>query len=286
VVSREGGRELVALLVNGKANKVEVVRLNENGVVHRFGNVSVKPGEADDSLGLEARSLAVDNDGNIWVATDAWGQTSVFLAGPDGQPSEQTVDGRKGAVKKYAPDGRLLGVVSMLQAPMALKTAEANGKPVVLVSYRHVSSYHGAQVREGVVAISVAEIKRVGEIKVPAGSLDVDGDGHIWVGDVAGHVSCHTHEGSKILDLAGSPEAAVPDSQLPSGSPLPAAVRCDGEATVWVLYTLQKELVGAKTDGTDQTSGQRVPDDAGVLHQLKMIGQSPVAVGEAGCWKR
>ena len=62
-----------------------------------------------------------------------------------GPPIEESVLGAKGALKKFSPAGKLLGSISMLDAPMDLQAVTADGQPVILASYRHVSSYYGAR---------------------------------------------------------------------------------------------------------------------------------------------
>jgi sugar lactone lactonase YvrE len=284
IATTADGKGVVALLVDAAKNRVEVVRLGESGVLGKFGRCADQPGETDDALGTGARALAVDQDGNIWVATNAWGSTSVFQANKDGQPYEAIVTGAKGALKKFAPDGKLLGTVSLLETPMDLCLAAADGTPVVLTSYRHVSAYHGAMVREGVLVVAVAGAKRLAEIKLPGGSLDLDDQGRIWVADVAGHVACFSHKGQRLLDVASSPAPAVLDSQLPPGSPLPAVVRNTGEKVMAVLFTFQRRLNIFATNGAAPGIPMGVPDTAGVLRGLKIIGAVPLAVGEKGCW--
>jgi hypothetical protein len=100
------GKGLVALIVERPRNRVEIVRLGAGGIVRRWGRFAEKPAETDETLGLNSRALAVDKDGNIWATTNAWGQTSVFKLNQDNAPYEESVLGEKGAVKKFAPDGR------------------------------------------------------------------------------------------------------------------------------------------------------------------------------------
>jgi len=295
------GKGLVALVVESARNRVEVVRLGGGGVVKRWGRFSEKPSETDDSLGLGARAVVVDQEGNIWVATNAWGQTSVFKLNQDNSPYEDSIVGEKGAVKKFAPDGRFLGAVAALDVPLDLALAAADGKPVLLVSYRNVSAYHGAMVREGALVVDVAQVRRAGEIKVPAGSLAVDVQGRLWTADVAGHVACWTHKGQKLLDVASSPPEAVKDARLPSGSPLPAVVRAVGAAgtdKVGVLFTLQHKFVwldaGFRGHDPDfQTAGNRVmspesqtiPETAGAPVRLKASTSGVLAVCEKELWE-
>ena len=279
------GKELVALLVDAKKNRTEIVRLAEGGIARRFGRFSEKPGESDDTLGAGARAVAVDKAGNVWVTTNAWGATSVFKRGADGAPFEESVIGAKGALKKFSPDGRLLGAVSLLEAPMDLALAEADGTPVALVSYRNVSEYHGAQVREGIMMVRVADAARIGEIKAPAGSLAIDASGRVWIADVAGHVACYDLRGRKQFDVAGSAAPAVPDAKLPASSPLPAVVRADGKGTVWVLLTLGRKLASFDSKGAAQGDGRPVPETAGALFRLAATRAGPLAVGDEACWR-
>ena len=284
VVPDADGKGLVALVVDKAKNRVEVIRLGAAGVIGKFGKFSDKPGEADEALGVGARFLVVDKDGNIWVSTSAWGLTSAFKTNQDGSPSEESVIGAKGALKKFSPDGKFLGAISMLDVPMAATPAMADGTPVMLASYRNVSAYHGAQVREGVMVVRVADVKRATELKVPAGSLDLDEQGRLWVADVAGHVACYTFKGQKLFDVASSPAAAALDSQLPQGSSLPAVVRSDSKGTVWVLYTLQKKLAGIKADGSLVKDPAVVSPDAGSLWELIVTGAGPMVVGDKALW--
>ncbi|HUS90240.1 MAG TPA: hypothetical protein VM695_00275, partial [Phycisphaerae bacterium] len=228
VAAGPGGDELVALLVNPGRKRVQVVRLAKGRIVRRFGSFSDKPGEADDRLGGAARALAVDPEGNVWVATNAWGKTSVFRVNQDGAPYEESVLGAKGAAKKFSPEGRLLAAVPLLAEPMDLCCASADGAPVLLASYRSVSSYHGAQVREGTMVLAVREGRRIAEIKAPAGSACVDAQGRAWLADVAGHAAAHAASGRKLFDAPDGPPPAVADAQLPAGSPLPVVLRADG----------------------------------------------------------
>ncbi|MCY3017890.1 MAG: hypothetical protein NTW87_02505, partial [Planctomycetota bacterium] len=242
-------------------------------------------GETEDSLGAGARALAVDASGNNWVATNAWGDTSVFKTNQDGSPYQESVVAEKGALRRFSPDGALLGTVSLLDTPMDLALAEANGTPVVLAPYRNITSYHGAQVREGVMLVRVSDGRRVGEIKAPTGSVAVDEQGRIWASDVAGHVSCHELKGRKLFDVAGTPAAAVPDAKLPAGSPLPAVVRPDGKGTTWVLYTLQRKLAAVDASGKPQGEPKAAPETAGGLLRLAVTGAGPWVLGEKGGWR-
>jgi hypothetical protein len=274
------GKGLVALLVERAKNRVEIVRLGAGGVVKRWGRCAVKPGETDETLGTGARALLVDGDGNIWVTTNAWGSTSVFKLNQDNSPYEESVVGEKGAVKKFAPDGKFLGAVVALDAPTDLALASADGTPVVLAPYRNVSAYHGAMVREGVLLLNAAETRRVGEIKIPAGSVAVDGQGRVWAADVAGHVACYTHTGQKLADVTSSPPPAVKDARLPAGSPVPAVVRAAGPEGVAVLYTLQRKLATLDAKGAAVGDAKPVPETAGALVRLLSSPAVPWVLGE------
>ncbi len=237
------GKGLVALICDQAKNRTEIVCLNETGIGKRFGKFSDKPGENDDAIGNNCRGLVVDLDGNIWVSTNAWGQTSVFKRGDDGAPYEATEIGAKGAVKKFSPDGKILGTVSMLIAPLDLLPALANGKPVIIAGYRHMSSYHGAQVREGAMVISADTVKRAGELKLPGGSISIDDTGRVWVADVAGHVACYTLSGKLVFDVKDTPAAAVIDAVLPVTSPLPMVLRAGSQGSVWALAVMHRKLL-------------------------------------------
>lgn len=215
---------VAVLIVNAAKKRAEVVLLKANGL-KRFGKFSETPGENDETLGAGARALAVDQDGNLWVATNAHGLTSAYKVNQDGAPFEESVIGEKGAVKKFAPEGRLLGAASLLDAPMDLVPASADGVPVMLVSYRQVSHYHTTQVREAVMVIRTADVQRISELKIPAGSVCVDREGRLWAADVAGHVTCHDVKGKKLFDAADGIKAAALEAKLGSGEAPPVLVR-------------------------------------------------------------
>ena len=231
-----------------------------------------QPGESDATLGREARAVLVDRDGNIWAATNAWGQTSVFRTNQDGSPYEETVLGPRGAVKKFSPDGRLLGAVSLLDTPLDLVAVLADDVPVLLASYRSVSQYHGAQVREGIMLVRTADAARIGEVKAPAGSVCVDAAGRVWTADVAGHVSCCDLRGRRLLDAAASPAAAVPDARLPASSPLPVMLRCGTGGGVWTLHTLGRKLAALDAKGEPQGEPQPIAAAAGAVWRLSLAG--------------
>jgi hypothetical protein len=278
------GKGLVALVVEAAKKRVEIVRLGPGGVVKRWGRCADKPAETDDTLGIGARALAVDGEGNIWAATNAWGQTSVFKLNQDNSPYEESVVGEKGAVKKFAPDGRLLGAFGTLDAPTDLVVALANDKPVLLAPYRNVSAYHGAMVREGVLVVDVAQARRAGEIKIPAASLALDGQGRLWSGDVAGHVACYSHKGQKLLDVTSSPPPAVKDARLPAGSPVPAAVRATGADSIAVLYTLQRKLAVLDATGQPKGGAIAIPEATGAAIRLLARAPKSAVLGEKTIW--
>jgi len=279
------GKGLVVLLVDPAKKRAEVVRLSEGRIVRRFGRFSERPGERDDTLGAVARAIAVDRQGNIWVATNAWGQTSVFRRGADGAPYEASVTGNKGALKKFSPEGRCLGAVSLLEAPMDLALGEADGTPVALVSYRSVSEYHGAQVREGIVVVRVSDATRIGEIKTSAGSLCIDESGRLWIADVAGHIGCYDLRGRKQFDVANSPAPAAPDARLPANSPLPVVVRSDGKGTVWALFTLARKLIALDPKGAKRGEARPAPKTAGGLYRLALTPAGPVGIADQALWR-
>lgn len=277
------GKGLVALVMDPAKKRVEIVRLRAGGIVRRFGHFSDQPGETDPALGIGARAIAVDASGNIWVTTNAWGKTSVLVINQDGAPSEEAVIGAKGALKKFSPDGAPLGSISLLSAPTDLALASADGAPVILCSYRHVSTYHGTQVREGVLVAGIGDCKRLSEIKVPAGSVAVDSAGRIWTADVAGHVACSDAHGHKLFDVKNSPPPAVLDAVLPTSSPLPAVVRPAAAGGVWVLSTLKRSLASATAD--EDSSPREVPASAGELYRMTSDRDGVVIVGEKVLWK-
>ena len=274
------GKGLVALVVDPARQRSEVVRLGESGVGKRFGRFSQQPAESDDTLGSDCRALAVDREGNLWVTTNAWGATSAFRLNQDGSPYEESVVGAKGALKKFSPDGRLLGAVSLLDAPMDLVRAQADGTPVLLASYRNVSQYHGAQVREGVMLVRVADAARIGEIKAPAGSVTVDPSGRVWLADVAGHAACYTSRGVKQFDVAGSPPAAAAGARLPAGAPLPVVLRADAQGSVWALFTVTRKLALLDARGAPQGELQPVESAAGGLFGLAITPRGPLPISE------
>jgi hypothetical protein len=285
VVSDAAGKGLVALLVDRARKRTEIASLGAKGAVRRFGRYADKPGESDDTLGAGARAVAVDPAGNVWVATDAWGPTSVFRRGPDGSPLEESVLGVKGALKKFSPEGKLLGTVSLLDAPMDLALARADGAGVILATYRSVSEYHGAQVREGIMMVQISSVARIGEIKAPAGSVSVDTMGRIWAADVAGHISCHDIRGRKLFDVAASPAPAVLDAKLPAGSSLPVIVRAGGEGGVWALFTLAKNVVFLDAKGEARGNAKPVDEAAGTLLQLSVAADGPLVIAEKVLWR-
>jgi hypothetical protein len=279
--------ELVALIVNADKKRVQVVRLagGKVAVIKRFGDFAEQPGESDDKLGADARALAVDADGNIWVATNAWGKTSVFKTNQDGSPFEESVIGAKGAVKKFTRDGSRLAAVPLLATPMDLSLAAADGAPVVLASFRQVTSYHGAQVREGTMLLRVSDAARIGEIKAPAGSVTVDKSGAVWIADVAGHVASYDLKGHKLLDVSASPAPAVPDASLPTGSPLPVVLRAGSDAGVWALHTLARKLSAIDPKGEIAKDEKKPPESAGALYRFAVDTKGPVVVGTKETWR-
>jgi len=279
------GTELFALLVDPAKKRVEVARLGEGRILRRLGRFAEKPEEGNDTLGADARAIAVDGEGNVWVATNAWGQTTAFQRGADGAPFETSVVGAKGALKRFSPEGKLLGSVSLLDAPTDLAVGSADGVPVVLASYRNVSEYHGAQVREGVMVVRVSDAARLAEIKAPAGSVCLDEAGRVWTADVAGHVACFDVRGRKLFDVAATPAPAVPDAKLPPSSPLPAIVRSDGKGTVWALFPLTRKLVALDAKGAAQGDPKAIPEAAGDLWRLGATQAGPVAIGSKALWQ-
>jgi hypothetical protein len=231
-----------------------------------------------------ARGVAVDPEGNIWVTTNAWGQTTVFKRNQDNAPYEESIIGDKGALKKFAPDGRLLGALSLLDAPTDLALGAADGVAITLVPFRSVSEYHGAQVREGVMLVRTADVKRIGELKIPAGTISIDEAGRVWAADVAGHVACYSIRGTKQFDVAASPAPAVPDARLPASSPAPVVVRADGKGTVWALFTLGRKLVALDVSGAAKGEAKGISDDAGAIYRCAITPSGPMAISDKKLW--
>jgi len=175
--------------------------------------------------------------------------------------------------------------VSLLDAPIDLALAEADGVPILLVAYRSVSEYHGAQVREGIMLVRIADAAWIGEIKTPGGSICVDEAGRIWVADLAGHVACYTHKGRKLLDVAASPAAAVPDARLPVGSAAPVVLRSDGKGTVYALFTLGRKLLAFDAAGAPRGDGKPIPESAGSLYRLAITPSGPLAIADKALWR-
>ena len=71
------GKGLVALVVDTKGRRSQVVRLQRNGRRPALRPISPQPAENDDTLGTDCRGLAVDREGNLWVATNAWGASTL-----------------------------------------------------------------------------------------------------------------------------------------------------------------------------------------------------------------
>jgi hypothetical protein len=278
-----GGKGFAALVVDGAHNRCEVIRLGGGGIVKRFGEFSDKPTEIDAKLGSGARALTVDSDGNIWVATNAWGKVSVLVINQDGAPAEQAVIGAKGALKKFSPDGNLLGAIGLLTVPADLSLAVANGVPVVLAPYRHVSMYHDTQVREGVMLVRVANTQRMTELKMPGGSVAVDKSGRLWAADVAGHVACFDASGHRLFDVKNSPAPAVHDAVLPAGSPLPVMLRAAPAGGVWSLSTLKHSFTTITAE--EAPALQEAPASAGALLRLIANGEAPAILGESALWQ-
>ena len=171
---------------------------------------------------------------------------------------------------------------------MDLVCARGDDTPVLLATYRNVSQYHGAQVRQGVMVVRVADTMRLGAIKVPAGAVAVDGQGRIWAGDVAGHVGVYSRFGTKQLALPGSPKPAVPDAQLAKGTPLPARIRTAGKREAWALRIHSRNLVCVEAEGATGVKVARtftVPKSTGVLKALYLTDSGPVVIGAEGIWR-
>ncbi len=258
---------IAVLVIDATTRRAEVLILADGAVVSRFGRFADQPGEGDDTIGGGARALAVDADGSIWIGTDAWGPTSVFRLNQDNAPYEEASIGVKGALKKFSRDGRLLAAVGLLAPPSDVVLARADGLPVVLAPYRHVSSYHGAQVREGVLIARRDDARRVAELKVPAGSLAIDGEGRLWTADIAGHVRVSTLRGRRIADAAATPAQAVPDATLANDGPLPGVIRMGADGRPRLLQPLARRLLVLAADATVAAT-HVLPDHVGPAPSL------------------
>jgi hypothetical protein len=282
VAAAGDGKALVALIVDSAKNRVEIARLAPGGAIRRFGQFSDKPGEDDPKLGLDTRSICIDSSGNIWVTTNAWGKTSVLGINQDGAPFEEAVIGAKGALKKFSPEGNLLASIGVLSPPTDLAIADADGLPIILCAYRQVSTYHGTQVREGLLVVAAESGKRVSELKVPAGSVAIDSAGRIWTADVAGHASCFEATGRKLFDVKNSPPPAVLDAVLPQSSPLPSVLRPSPAGGVYILSTLKRKLATATSD--QAAEGHDVPASIGGMYRFTSDGKRATIVGTGGMW--
>jgi len=275
------GEWFAALLVDAKKPSVQIAVAGADGKLRRIGRYAEKPTEESDQLGKNTRAVAVDNGGNVWVATTVWGMTSRYVAGPDGQPSEVSDAGYKGAVKVFTPAGVLKAVTPALDTPTDLVPALADGLAVMLAPYRNVSAYHGAMVREGVTLLDAETGARLGELKVPSGSVAIDGTGGVWASDVAGHVSRHTAGGRRLADIAETPAKAVKDAVLPELAPLPMILRTAADGSLWALRPMQRELLHL-TDKAGLYSVEKtaIPANFGKIVTLMMDGDEPVVVGQ------
>ena len=77
----------------------------------------------------------------------------------------------------------------------------------MLAPYRHVSTYHDSQLREGVMLVGVSDVRRLAEIKMPGSSIALDKAGNLWSADVAGHLACFDLHGKKLFDVPGTARA-------------------------------------------------------------------------------
>ncbi len=277
---------VAALLVDPAANRVQIVRIAADGTVRRFGRTAEKPGESNDELGRSTRAVAIDGQGRVWVATTVWGNVSRYVAGPDGQPSEQSVPGYKGAVKVFDAGGACVAALALLDTPTDLVPVLADGRAGMMAPYRNVSAYHGAMVREGALLFDAAAATRAGEIKLPAGSVAPDGSGGLWAADVAGHLTRHTARGKRLSSLEGAPPPAVADAVLPETSPLPTRLRAGADGTLWLLRPLQRELWQVRLTGDTAAIDSRraIPESIGRPVALLTGADGVRVVGDLGVW--
>lgn len=278
------GRCVAAALADPAAKTARVVRWDAGGNARDIGRFAGRPGEGDDAFGSNLRAVRFDARGRLWIATAAWGMTSRFVAGPDGQPSEQAGEGWKGAVKVYGPDGALAAATPLLDAPLDLVPALADGRAVVLVPYRNVSAYHGAMVREGVAILDADTAARLGEVKTPAGSVAVEpSTGGLWASDVAGHISCHAVRGRGLAQLNDGTAAAVADAVLPEASPVPARLRTAADGGVVAVRPMRRAVERLRfADGAASAGAIAFEDALGTPVTVLPAHDGLVLVGTRG----
>ncbi len=112
--------------------------------------------------------------------------------------------------------------------------------------------------------VRARDAQRIGEIKVPAGSVAIDSAGRLWTADVAGHIACYEMRGRKLFDVKGTSDPAVPDAVLPPGSPLPVILR--GSGGIQAVFTLRKTRCLLTADGLGQPA--QIPPGADGLWKI------------------
>ncbi len=272
--------ELLCLIVDPARKRSEVVRVGASKVLGHFGAGSEKPGENDGTLGLMARAISIDPDGGIWVATDAWGPTSQYHRNQDGQPYEEIAPGRKGAIKHFTAKGLFVDAIPLLDIPLALASGMAGKDHLLLASYRNVSAYHGAQVREGVVLINTATGKKAGEIKVSGGSLAV-GSSHLWISDVAGRTSSRSLSGHLDFAVEGARPAAPLELKPIAEEPMPVLLALGSDGGCWFVERKERRLSRWDAHGKPGESTS-LPKTLGDIVSVKPSARGVLLIGTRG----
>lgn len=277
------GRRVAAAFADAASHSAAIFFWDEEGRVRELGRYAERPGETDDSIGFGVRAVSFDPQGRIWVATPVWGMTTRFVAGPDGQPSEQACEGWKGAVKVFEPNGALAAATPLLDAPLDIAPALADGAATMLVPYRNVSEYHGAMVREGVAILDAASAARLGEVKTPSGSVAVDAaTGGLWAADVAGHISIHAARGKGLAQLNDGTQPAVAEAVLPEASLVPARLRALAGGSVAVARPMRRAVEILRFEGGAAAAEPvATPEDVGTPITVVPAADGMAVIGES-----
>jgi hypothetical protein len=276
----EKAKELVCLIVDPARKRAEVIRVGAAKIISRFGKASEMPGEKDGTLGLLARALGLDPQGGVWVATDVWGSTSQFRLNQDGQPFEEIAPGRKGAIKHFNNKGAFVDAIPLLDVPLALSPGYAAKRHLLLASYRNVSAYHGAQVREGIVLIDTAGGKKAGEIKVPGGGLAA-ASSHLWIADIAGRVTNYAVGGRLDFAIDGARSAAPLELKPNLEEAMPVLLAEGPDGGCWLVDRKERRLARLDVHGK-QLESISLKDDLGDIVALKPAATGVLLVGTKG----